>query len=305
MKKSAAPKSASGKKARAAKPTPAAETPAPPKQTSVNITAAKGRPMLSWVGKRPLRHVTAFPAQHVENFNLAGEFASKGGLLFHGDNKEVLAHLLANGFRGEVDMIYIDPPFDSGADYVRKVSLRGPAGKNEIAGEGYALGEQIQYADIWAKDNFLQFMFERLALLKELLAPGGCIYLHCDYRKVHMIRCVMDEVFGADNHLNSLVWMFSTRSSIKTTWKRTHHDILFYKKDNDPVFNWDDEMVREPLSETTIEKYKLEDEDGRKYRLSGRNFHVQILRAAHHITEMAAANVSESCPVWTSLRVPM
>ncbi len=67
--KPAAPKLAGGKKARATKPTPAAETPAPPKQTTVNITAAKGRPMLSWVGKRPLRHVTAFPAQHVETFN--------------------------------------------------------------------------------------------------------------------------------------------------------------------------------------------------------------------------------------------
>lgn len=278
-KKPAAPKSAGGKKTQAAKPTPAAETPAPPKQTTVNITAAKGRPMLSWVGKRPLRHVTAFPAQHVENFNPAGELAGKGGLLFHGDNKEVLAHLLANGFRGKVDFIYIDPPFDSGADYVRKVALRGPAGNTEIDGEAYALGEQIQYSDIWANDNFLQFMYERLALLKELLAPSGCIYLHCDYRKVHLIRCLMDEVFGADSHLNSLVWMFSTRSAIKTTWKRTHHDILFYKKDSDPVFNWDDEMVREPLSENTIEKYKFEDEDGRKYRLSGRNIKGSPLRS--------------------------
>jgi hypothetical protein len=90
-------------------------------ETTVNITAAKGRPMLSWVGKRPLRHVTAFPAQHIEHFDPTGKLPDKGGLLFHGDNKEVLAHLLANGFRGEVNLISIDPPFDSGADYVRTV----------------------------------------------------------------------------------------------------------------------------------------------------------------------------------------
>ena len=159
---------------------------------------------------------------------------SESGLLFHGDNKEVLAHLLANGFRGKVNLIYIDPPFDSGADYVRKVSLRGSNMDHKLEAEGYALGEQIQYSDIWANDNYLQFMFERLQLLKELLADDGAIYLHCDYRKIHHLRCIMDEVFGEENHLNSLVWMFSTRSSIKSTWKRTHNDILFYRKHTDP-----------------------------------------------------------------------
>ena len=98
--------------------------------------------MLSWVGKRPLTHVPAFPAQHIETFDASGEAGPskdvdwsdwpdrypQGGLLFHGDNKEVLAHLLASGFRGKVKLIYIDPPFDSGADYVRKVNLRGVTG---------------------------------------------------------------------------------------------------------------------------------------------------------------------------------
>jgi hypothetical protein len=130
--------------------------PAPPKKVEVKITAAKGRPMMTWVGKRPLSYVTAFPAQHVEAFDPTGSFGSKpaasdywkdwpaaypkGGLLFHGDNKEVLAHLLANGFRGKVNLIYIDPPFDSGADYVRKVSLRGAKGTAKLDGENYTLG---------------------------------------------------------------------------------------------------------------------------------------------------------------------
>ncbi|MBW1702675.1 MAG: site-specific DNA-methyltransferase, partial [Deltaproteobacteria bacterium] len=99
-------------------------------KTKVKISPAKGRPMLTWVGKRPLKVMPALPAQHVEIFNPSGDLRKKpkdiwqnwpdrypkGGLLFHGDNKEVLAHLLANGFRGKISLIYIDPPFDSGAD---------------------------------------------------------------------------------------------------------------------------------------------------------------------------------------------
>lgn len=125
--------------------------------------------MLMWFGKKPLNSVTAFPAQHVETFDPNGSLAKgdqgagwegwpdrypRGGLLFHGDNKEVLAHLLANGLRGKVGLVYIDPPFDSGADYVRKVSLRGPKGTAKLDGESYTLGEQVQYTDIWANDNY-------------------------------------------------------------------------------------------------------------------------------------------------------
>ena len=145
----------------------------------VEIKPAKGRPMLSWVGKKPLRDVIAYPAQLVETFapehapktdkNLWKDWTekfSKGGLLFHGDNKDVLAYLLANGFRGKVKLIYIDPPFDSGADYVRKGDLRGNLNKSPLESESYALGEQIQYSDIWANDNYLQFMYERLLLFK-------------------------------------------------------------------------------------------------------------------------------------------
>ena len=111
----------------------------------------------------------------------------------------MLAHLLANGFRGKVKLVYIDPPFDSGADYVRKVSLRGATGTAKLDGETYTLGEQIQYTDIWANDNYLQFMYERLMLLKELLAEDGSICLHCDWHEAIVSSCLLDEVFGADN----------------------------------------------------------------------------------------------------------
>ena len=100
----------------------------------MKIAEVKGRPMLHWIGKQPLETVKSFPSQLVEKFNIeevpqVPTFESLKNnwtnLLFHGDNKEVLSTLLVNGFRGKIDLIYIDPPFDSGADYVRKVELRG------------------------------------------------------------------------------------------------------------------------------------------------------------------------------------
>lgn len=216
-------------------------------QPQVVITKAKGRPMLSWIGKRPLRTVTAFPAQQVETF--APTDASsvpvadaaiwkdwpdqypKGGLLFHGDNKEVLAHLLANGFRGKVQLIYIDPPFDSGADYVRKVNLRGPAGTAKLDGQAYSLGEQIQYTDIWANDNYLQFIYEKMQLLKELLSNSGSIFVHLDPTKVHYIKVIMDEVFGTDGFRNEIIWRSNNaHNSATEQFGNIHQNILYYTK---------------------------------------------------------------------------
>ena len=239
------------------------------------IAKAKGRPMLAWVGKKPLEKVEYFPAQEKEVY---GDKSSKEfNKLFWGDNLQVLSHLLKD-YRGEIDLIYIDPPFDSEADYVKKVKIKG----QELEGDQYSILEEKQYTDMWDNDEYLQFMYERLLLMKELLSDSGSIYLHCDYRKVHHLRSLMDEIFGPENFLNSLVWMFSTRSSIKSTWKRTHHDILFYKKLHDPIFNWNDEMVREPLSESTIAKYKYEDEIG-KYRLNGRNIKGSPIKSAKDV----------------------
>lgn len=255
----------------------------PPKKLEVKITAAKGRPMLTWVGKRPLSHVTAFPAQHVETFDPTGSFGSKsetpalwndwptaypkGGLLFHGDNKEVLAHLLANGFRGKVNLIYIDPPFDSGADYVRKVSLRGAKGTAKLDGETYTLGEQIQYTDIWANDNYLQFMYERLMLLKELLANNGSIVVHCDWNVVHLLRSVLDEIFLPQNFVNEVIWQHAVIGAGRGIYRRlpkAHETLLWYVKNDEYVFNTDEEEVRVPYKDR-ITKNLSKDEKGYYY----------------------------------------
>ncbi|MBA2557405.1 MAG: site-specific DNA-methyltransferase, partial [Chloroflexi bacterium] len=168
---------------------------------------------------------------------LAGRF-ERGGLLFHGDNKEVLAHLLANGFRGKVDLVYIDPPFDSGADYVRRVQLRGASGTARLDGESYTLGEQIQYTDIWANDNYLQFMYERLLLIKELSSPSGTIWVHLDWHRHAQIRLIMDEVFGVDSFTNEVVWWYFNKMQGNVGRFASNHDVLLcYRRGDRGTFH--------------------------------------------------------------------
>ncbi|MEM3415632.1 MAG: DNA methyltransferase, partial [Thermoproteota archaeon] len=177
----------------------------------IKITPAKGRPMLNWVGKKPIEYVKSFPTQLIEVFDPLNRGKkikvpnydklknNWQNLLFHGDNKEVLATLLELGFRGKVDLIYIDPPFKSGADYVRKVELRGLKDLGSIERDEASVLQQTMYFDIWNNDNYLQFMYERLMLMKELLSESGSIYVHMDQTVGHYVKLIMDEIFGQEN----------------------------------------------------------------------------------------------------------
>lgn len=185
-----------------------------------------------------------------------------GGLLFHGDNKDVLAHLLANGFRGQVKLIYIDPPFDSGADYVRRVQLRGPKGTLKIDGEDYALGEQVQYTDIWSNDTYLQFMYERLLMLRELLSEDGALYLHCDWNKAHLLRCVVEEIFGPEQFRNEIVWKRTTARSGSGAYNHIHDTLLFVSKGS--TFVWNQQYL--PYSSEYLDSNFKPDESGRLFR---------------------------------------
>ena len=148
----------------------------------------KGFPELRWTGKRPYRSTQYFPAQLRERY---GE--EKDGWInkiFWGDNLQVMSHMLKE-YRGKIDLIYIDPPFDSKADYKKKITLKAQNVLNDSSSF-----EEKQYSDIWTNDEYLQFMYERLILLRELLSDKGAILLHCDWHKSHHIRMLMDEVFG-------------------------------------------------------------------------------------------------------------
>jgi len=219
------------------------------KKNKINISSAKGRPMLHWVGKKPPNYVKGFPAQPIEVFDPlnAGKVIeiptyeqlndNWQNLLFHGDNKDVLATLLELGFRGKIGLIYIDPPFKSGADYVRKVELRGLKDLGRIEEDEASILQQTLYFDIWNNDNYLQFMYERLMLLKELLAETGSIYVHLDWHVGHYIKLLMDEVFGPDNFRNEIVWCYTGPRKTPNAFSRKHDIILFYSKTNQYIFN--------------------------------------------------------------------
>jgi DNA modification methylase len=219
-------------------------------ENKIKIAPIKGRPMLYWVGKKPLEYVKGFPTQLVEVFdhlnnakipeipsyeNLKDNWHN---LLFHGDNKDVLATLLEKGFRGKIDLIYIDPPFKSGTDYVRKVELRGLKNLGRIEEGEASILQQTMYFDIWNNDNYLQFMYERVMLLKELLSETGSIYVHLDQRVAHYVKILMDEVFGEDNFLGEIVWYRYNKIPDKTKklYFKMHDTILHYAKNKGSHF---------------------------------------------------------------------
>ncbi len=190
----------------------------------------KGYPRLRWQGKRGFTSTQYYPAQLKETYgdDTDGWFNK----IFWGDNLQVMSHLLKK-YRGQIDLIYIDPPFDSKADYKKTIELRGEKIQNDSTSF-----EEKQYTDIWTNDEYLQFMYERFILLKELLSDSGTIYLHCDWHKSHHLRAIMDEVFGASQFLNEVVWAYGTYiGQTKTNFPRKHDTLLVYTKSQQYTFN--------------------------------------------------------------------
>lgn len=198
---------------------------------SQKVEKAKGRALLQWYRKKPLEKVEYYPAQEKEVYG--NKTSKEFNKLFWGDNLQVLSHLLKE-YRGKIDLIYIDPPFDSKADYARKVQIRG----EKITGQPESLLEEKQYTDMWEKDEYFQFMYERLLILRELLSETGSIYLHCDWHRGAHLRLVMDEIFGDDNFQNEIVWHYkSFHGQVQNYFPRKHDLILFYKKTDKAPFN--------------------------------------------------------------------
>lgn len=223
------------------------------------VEQAKGRPLLQWVGKQPLESVQYYPAQEKEVYG--DKKATDFNKLFWGDNLQVLSHLLKE-YRGKVDLIYIDPPFDSAADYVRKVKVRG----EEMFGQQQNVLEEMQYSDIWERDEYLQFLYERLLLLRELLADDGSFYLHCDWHKGAYIKVMLDEVFGNENFVNEIIREKSNpKNYTKNAFGNVHDTIYFYVK-NKSNQKWN-KPFRERLEENLETDFpNVEEGTGRRYK---------------------------------------
>jgi len=235
-------------------------------QLTFEFEPIKGFPMLNWKGKHPFKSTVYYPAQLKEKFGESKPYIDKNGnttdwlnKIFWGDNLQVMSHLLKE-FRGKVDLIYIDPPFDSKADYKKVIELRGQTISNDRTSF-----EEKQYSDIWANDDYLQFMYERFILLRELLSDNGSIYVHCDWRKSHHLRLIMDEVFGPNKFRNEIVWCYSIGGKGDKQFARKHDTLLLFTKTSNYFFNGNDPLVITERKENSHMKTK-NDESGRAYQ---------------------------------------
>ncbi len=172
--------------------------------------------------------------------------------LIWGDNKLILSSLKNGPLRKQIEaegglkLIYIDPPFDVGADFSMNIEI----GEESFTKKPSVI-EEIAYRDTWGKgaDSFIAMIYERLKLMHGLLADDGSIYVHCDWRVNSYMRLVLDEIFGANNFKNEIIWRYRTyQGQVQNYFPRKHDTILFYKK-GDPKF----ELLKDNNFENNID----------------------------------------------------
>jgi site-specific DNA-methyltransferase (adenine-specific)/adenine-specific DNA-methyltransferase len=238
---------------------------------------------LVWNGKNREVCTTVLPFQSLEHVDEPrqeapespqfGLFDTRGrqlkgwtNKLIWGDNKLILSSLKSGALRRQIEdagglkLIYIDPPFDVGADFSMDIEIGGETFHKEPN-----LLEQIAYRDTWGRgaDSFISMIYERLILMRDLLTEEGSIYVHCDWRVSGYMRMALEEAFGTANFVNEIVWMRSANtSSIGNIWKRAHDTIFHYGKTSRYIFN----IQRKPLSEASLKLYTQKDAKGH-YRL--------------------------------------
>ena len=217
-------------------------------QTNEWVFPSKDTSGFSWERPRPVA------AEALSSFD-GSQWSNR---LIYGDNLLAMQALLAGNpftglpsLRGKVDLIYIDPPFDSKADYRTKIKLPG----GDIQQKPTVI-EQFAYADTWEQGtvSYLRMMYPRLVLMRELLSDRGSIYVHIDWHVGHYVKVIMDDIFGKDNFRNEIVWCYTSASNVKRDFAKKHDCIFRYSKSNEYVFNLSDVLI--PYNEKTLENYK-------------------------------------------------
>ena len=182
--------------------------------------------------------------------------------LIWGDNLLVMGSLLEK-FAGKIDLIYIDPPFATGADF----SFKAPVGESgEEVSKEQTIIEEKAYRDTWGRgmDSYITMIYERLVLMRELLSESGSIYVHCDSRVNSHMRLAMDEVFGRENFLNEIVWCYPPKGRGPTFAFHHKHDSIFYYGNTPKVG-----IFNRPYTDLTDKqkaKFSLIDDNGRRYK---------------------------------------
>ncbi|MDP3478769.1 MAG: site-specific DNA-methyltransferase [Desulfoprunum sp.] len=197
--------------------------------------------------------------------------------LIWGDNKLILSSLKNGPLREEIEkqgglkLIYIDPPFDVGADFSMDIEI-GPStgsGQTETFTKKPNILEEIAYRDTWGKgaDSFISMIYERLVLMRDLLADDGSIYVHCDWRVNSFMRLAMDEVFGSSHYRNELRWKRQPprgAKAISRQYAKSSDTILYYSLQDRYVWN---PQFKEYSAEYVKSKFTYKDKDGRVYRI--------------------------------------
>ena len=208
-------------------------------------------PILNWKGKHlaPPKPASLIQDSILYPNGRGYPKARPDGRVILGDNLSVMAALLPE-YEGNINLIYADPPFFTN----RKFSARVGRGEDSRKPEKWKLAEG--YHDAWLDlDSYLQFLYERLALMYRLLSPKGTLYLHLDWHADAYARLILDEIFGVEGvFINEIIWAYHGPSPIKTAFNRKHDTILSYAKSRDYTFNADD--VREPYNPNTVATFK-------------------------------------------------
>ncbi len=152
--------------------------------------------------------------------------STEGGRLFFGDNQDVMKYLLkCERLRGQIDQIYIDPPFFSKANYDANVRVKDESGKEKIV-------RKRAYEDVWDEGmgEYLTMLGSRLMLMRDLMSERGTIWVHLDWHGVHYVKVLLDEIFGEKNFINEIIWTYKSGGSSKSHFARKHDSILVYSK---------------------------------------------------------------------------
>jgi len=241
----------------------------PYKPLPYTVTPARGQALLNFQGRRMPDHMPLFEVVKIEEVRPAGKkkTADKGlpdsgpNLLLHGDCLSACAYLKSQNIK--VDLVYIDPPFASGANYAKKIFLRN-GGETALESKDNAIGEEIMYGDIWQKEDYLNWLYERLLAIREVMSETGSIYVHLDWHIGHYVKLLLDETFGEDNFINEIIWQRFNFHADAQRFGIVHDNILFYAKNEDYIFN--KQFI--PFKESYIESHFTgRDPDGRVFRL--------------------------------------
>lgn len=189
-------------------------------------------------------------------------------LVIRGECLSACAYLRDKGVF--VDLIYVDPPFASGADYAKKVYIRRnpkvaaaiAQAESELDIEELKAFEVKMYGDVWDKERYLNWMYENLMAMKSIMSDEASIYVHLDYHIGHYVKILMDEIFGEDNFRNEIIWKRSTAHNDSTGFANLHDCIFYYTKSSELYFD----IPLVPYSQEYIDRYYNKvDENGRKY----------------------------------------